>query len=74
MIYYPVLQNVKKILVDLHLLLTHGVAHKAVITNVPIIGFKNDRSRIDHLVWLCYPRLMREEDCGENVLVRYIDQ
>ena len=41
--YYPVFQNVKKILAELHLLLTPDVAHKAVFTNVPIIGFKNDR-------------------------------
>ena len=37
--YYLVLQNFKKILAELHLLLTPDVAHKAVFTNVPIIGF-----------------------------------
>ena len=31
-------------------MLTPDVAHKAVFTNVPIIGFKNDRSLTDHLV------------------------
>ena len=39
----------KKILAKLHLLLTPDVAHKAVFTNVPLIGFKNDRSLEDHL-------------------------
>ena len=50
LIYYPVFQNVKKLLAELHLLLSPDVAHKAVFTNVPIIGFKNDRSLKDHLV------------------------
>ena len=47
--YYPVFQNVHKILAELHLLLTSGIAHKAVFTNVPINGFENDRSLKDHL-------------------------
>ena len=54
--YYPVFQNVKKILAELHLLLTPDVAHKAVFTNVPKIGFKNDRSLKDHLVWAVLPK------------------
>ena len=37
---------------DLHLLHTLDVAHKAVFTNVPNIGFKNDRSLRDHLAWV----------------------
>ena len=40
--YYPVFENVKKILAELHLLLT---------PEVPIIAFKNDRGLKDHLVW-----------------------
>ena len=55
--YYLVFQNVKKILPELHLLLTHDVAHKAVFTNVPIIGFKNDWSLKDHLVWAVLPKI-----------------
>ena len=47
---YPVFLNVKKILAELHLLLTPDVAHKIVFTNVPIIDFKNDRSLNDLLV------------------------
>ena len=58
--YYPVFQNVKKILAELHLLLTPDVAHKAVFTNVPIIGFKNDRSLKDHLVRAALPRYRRQ--------------
>ena len=48
--YYPVFQNVKKILGELHLLLIPDVVHKAVFTNVSIIGLKNDSSPKDHLV------------------------
>ena len=58
--YYPVFQNVKKILAELHLLLTPDVAHKAVFTNVPIIGFKNDRSLKDHLVQAVLPKVDAE--------------
>ena len=60
--YYPVFQNLKKILAELHLLLTPDFAHKTVFTNVPIIGFKNDRSLKNHLVGLCYPKLTRKAD------------
>ena len=49
--YYPVFQNVKNFLAELHLLLTPHVAKKAVFNKLPIIGFKNDRSLKDHLVW-----------------------
>ena len=45
--YYPVFQNVKKILAELHLLLTPDVSHKTVFTNVPTIGFKNERNLKD---------------------------
>ena len=65
--YYPVFQNVKKILAELHLLLTPDVAHKAVFTNVPIIGFKNDRSLKDHLVRAVLPKVDaegRSKPCG----------
>ena len=77
--YYPVFQNVKKILADLHLLLIPDVAHKAVFTNVPRICFKNDGSLKYQLVRLCYPRVMRKADpnhaeSGISVLVRYVNK
>ena len=75
--YYPVFQNVKKLLAELHLLLTPDVAHKAVFTNVPIIGFKNDRSLKDHFVQAVLPKVDAEggfKPCGgRNVLVRYVN-
>ena len=55
--YYPVLQNLLKFLTELHLLLTPDVAHKAVFTNVPIIGSKHDRSLKDHHVWAVLPKV-----------------
>ena len=65
--YYPAFQNVKKILAELHLLLTPDVAHKTVFINVPTIGFKNDRSLKDHLVWAVLPNIHaegRSKPCG----------
>ena len=65
--YYPAFQNVKKILAELHLLLTPDVAHKTVFTNVPTIGFKNDRSLKDHLVRAVLPKIDaegRSKPCG----------
>ena len=67
--YYRVFQNVKKILAELHLLLTPDVAHKAVFTNVPIIGFKNDRSLKDHLFRAVLPKVDaegRSKPCRRN--------
>ena len=58
---------VKKILAELHLLLTPDVAHKAVFTNVPTIGLENDRSLKDHLVRVVLPKVdaeVRSKSCG----------
>ena len=59
--YYPVFQNVKKILAELHLLLTPDLAHKSVFTNLPVTGFKNDRSLKDHLVRAVLPKVDPED-------------
>ena len=70
--YCPVFHNVKKVLAELHLLLTPDDAHKAVFTNVSIIGFKNDRSLKDHLVRAVLPKVMRKADpnrVGEETLL-----
>ena len=42
-------------------MLTPDVVHKAVFTNLPIIGFKNDRSLKDHLVWAVLPKVDPED-------------
>ena len=74
---YPIFQNVKKNLAELHLLLTPHIAHKAVFTNVPITDFKNDRSLKDHLVRDVLPKVdaeVRSKPCGgRNFLVRYVN-
>ena len=59
--YYPVFKDVRKILKELHLLLTPDQAHK-VFSEVPIIGFKNAKSLKDHLVRAVLPQLDRETD------------
>ena len=41
-------------------MLAPDVAHKAVFTNSPIIGFKNDRSLKDHLIWAVLPNVDAE--------------
>ena len=67
--YYPAFQIVKKILAELHLLLTPDIAHKTVFKNVPTIGFKNDRSLKDHLVRAVLTNIDaegRSKPCGEK--------
>ena len=67
----------KKILAELHFLLTHDVAHKALFTNVPTIGFKNDRSHKNHLVRTVLPKIDakdRSKPCGGMGGGRYISQ
>ena len=61
--YYPVFYNVKKILAELHFLLTPDVVHKAIFTNVPMIGFKNGRSLKDPLVRAVLPKVDAEGRC-----------
>ena len=58
--YYPVFKDVRKILKELHLLLTPDQVHKRVFSEVPIIRFKNTKSLKDHLVRTVLPRLDRE--------------
>ena len=48
--YYPIFKDVRKVLKELHLLLTPDQARKRVFSEVPIIGFKNANSLKDHLV------------------------
>ena len=75
---YLVFQNVKNFLAELHLLLTPDDAHKAVFINVPIIGFKNDRSLKDHLIRALLPKSdmeVRSKPCGgRTALVRYVNK
>ena len=48
-------------------MLSPDTAHKDVFTNVPLIGFSNDRSLKDHLVWAVLPKVDaegRSKPCG----------
>ena len=48
--YHPVFRNVKKILEEMHVILAPDDRHKEVFPDVPLIGFKNNKSLRDHLV------------------------
>ena len=61
MTYYPVFKDVRKILKELHLLVTPDQGHKKVFSEVPNIGFKNAKSLKDHLVRAVLPKLDRED-------------
>ena len=53
--YYSCFKNVRKILKELHLLLTPDQAHKKVFSEVSNIGFKNAKSLKYHLVRAVLP-------------------
>ena len=46
--YYPAFQNVRAIMEELHIL-TPNKGHKKVFPNVPVVGFRNDKSLKDSL-------------------------
>ena len=48
--YYPQFRKLKEILKETHILLTPNEEHKRVFTDVPIVGFKNNKSLKGHLV------------------------
>ena len=41
---YPVFQNVRNILQELHILLTPDQEHKKVFQDLPVVGFRNGKS------------------------------
>ena len=42
--YYPVFQNVRNILQELHILLSPDKEHKKVSQDISIVGFRNGKS------------------------------
>ena len=54
--YYPVFQNIKNILKELHLLLAPDKEHKKVFPNVPVVGFCIGKSLKDNLVRAALPK------------------
>ena len=67
--YYPVFQNVRKILEELHILLAPDKEHKKVFPEIPVVGFSNGKSIKDHLVRAVLPKLDKKggsEPCGKK--------
>ena len=65
--YYPVFQNVRSILQELHILLTPDQQHK-VFQDIPVLGFCNGKSLKDHLVRAKLPNVQitgKSELCGK---------
>ena len=48
--YHTVFRNVKKVLEEMHMILAPDDRHKEVFPDVPLMGFKNNKSLRDHLV------------------------
>ena len=67
--YYPVFQNVRNILQELHILLTPDQGHKTVFQDVSVVGFCNGKSLKNHLVRAKLPNVEitgRSEACGKE--------
>ena len=67
--YYPVFQNLRNILQELHILLTPDKEHKKVLQDIPAIGFRNGKSLKDHLVRVKLPNVeitRKSESCGKG--------
>ena len=67
--YYPVFQNVKNILQDLHNLIIPDLENQKDIQDIPAVGFRNGKSLKDHLVRVKLPNVEitgRSESCGKE--------
>ena len=68
---YPAFRNVRSIMEELHILLTPNEEHKKVFPDVPVVGFRNDKSLKDYLVRAKLPKLEesgRCKPCGKKNL------
>ena len=67
--YYPVFQNVRNILQELHTLLTPDKEPKNVFQDIPVAGFLNGKSLKYHLVSVKLLNVEitgRSKSCGEG--------
>ena len=67
--YYPVFQNIRNVLPEIHLLLAPNKERKKIFPNIPVVGFRNDKSLKDYLVRALLPRTNetgRCEPCREK--------
>ena len=65
--YHPIFRHVRKILEELHVILTLRDGHKKVFPDVPMIGFKINQNLKAHLVRPQLPDLnevRRSKQCG----------
>ena len=63
--YHPAFLQLKKILQEIHILLTPDLEHRNVFDQVPIVGFKKGRSLKDILVRAKLPNVEKSEGgCG----------
>ena len=66
---YPVFQNVKNILLELHIFLTPHQEHKRIFQDILVVGFRNGKSLKDHSVRtkLLNGKITgRSESCGKG--------
>ena len=67
--YYLVFQNVRNILLELHILLSPDQEHKTVFQDIPLVGFPYGKSLKDRLVGAKLPNVEitgRSETCGKE--------
>ena len=55
--YYPVFENIRNTLKELHTLIAPDEQHRKVFTDIPRIGFKNGKSLKNHLVRSVLPKI-----------------
>ena len=60
--YYPAFQHVRRIMEELHILLTPNKEHRKVFPDVPVVGFWNGKSLKDYLV---RTKLSKLEESGK---------
>ena len=61
--YYPVFQNIRNALQELHLLLAPDKKHKKVFSDVPVVGFCNGKSLKYYLVRAPLPKTNETRRC-----------
>ena len=67
--YYPVFQNIRNTLQELHLLLAPDKENKKVFPDVLVVGFRNGKGLKDYLVRAALPKANetgRCESCGKK--------
>ena len=67
--YYPVFQNVRNILQEVHIFLTPDQEYKKVFQNIPVAGFHNGKYLKDHLLRAKLPNVETtgwSESCGKG--------